>query len=176
MELAESGNSPPWAANSPSYFWHAADAHERANGHAYREFELALPRELTPEQRADLVRALVAQELGERHAYTFAIHNPIAALDGGEQPHAHVMNSDRERDGIERDPEQHFRRYNAKVPVRGGCQKEQGSNAATQSERVAERKQQLVALRVLGRAHQCASGAARSWRAGRSSQSGGAGY
>ena len=167
---------PTWAANAPTFFCHAADARERANGHAYREFELALPRELTPEQRADLVRSFVAQELGERHAYTFAIHNPIAALDGGEQPHAHVMNSDRERDGIERDPEQHFRRYNAKVPVRGGCQKEQGSNAATQSERVAERKQQLVALRVLGRAHQCASGAARSWRAGRSSQSGGAGY
>ena len=121
---------------------------ERTNGHAYREFELALPRELTPEQRADLVRSFVAQELGERHAYTFAIHNPIAALDGGEQPHAHVMFSDRKRDGIERDPGQYFRRYNAKVPVRGGCQKEQGSNAATQSERVAERKQQLVALRA----------------------------
>ncbi len=148
LELAESGNMPKWAANAPAYFWHAADAHERANGNAYREFELALPRELTPDQRADLVRAFVAQELGERHAYTFAIHNPIAALDGGEQPHAHVMFSDRKRDGIERDPEQYFRRYNAKVPERGGCQKEQGSTAATQSERVAERKQQLVALRA----------------------------
>ena len=148
LELAESGNMPTWAANAPAYFWHAADAHERANGNAYREFELALPRELTPDQRADLVRSFVAQELGERHAYTFAIHNPIAALDGGEQPHAHVMFSDRKRDGIERDPEQYFRRYNAKVPERGGCQKEQGSTAATQSERYAERKEQLIALRA----------------------------
>jgi hypothetical protein len=148
LELAESGNMPKWAANSPRYFWQAADTHERANGNAYREFELALPRELTPEQRADLVREFVAQELGERHAYTFAIHNPIAALDGGEQPHAHVMFSDRKRDGIERDPEQYFRRYNARVPERGGCQKEQGSTAATQPERFAERKEQLVALRA----------------------------
>ena len=148
LELAENGNMPKWAANSPAYFWHADDAHERANGNAYREFELALPRELSPDQRADLVRSFVAQELGERHAYTFAIHNPIAALDGGEQPHAHVMFSDRKRDGIERDPEQYFRRYNAKVPERGGCQKEQGSTAATQSERYAERKEQLIALRA----------------------------
>jgi hypothetical protein len=148
LELAESGNMPKWAANSPRYFWQAADTHERANGNAYREFELALPRELTPQQRADLVREFVAQELGERHAYTFAIHNPIAALDGGEQPHAHVMFSDRKRDGIERDPEQYFRRYNARVPERGGCQKEQGSTAATQPERFAERKEQLIALRA----------------------------
>ena len=41
--------------------------------------------ELKPEQRLELVRDFVQQEIGDRHAYQFAIHNPSAAIDGGEQ-------------------------------------------------------------------------------------------
>ncbi len=40
----------------PSHFWQAADQFERANGSTYRELEIALPRELTPEQRLELVQ------------------------------------------------------------------------------------------------------------------------
>ncbi|MGK3681354.1 hypothetical protein ACSLOD_28105, partial [Escherichia coli] len=40
-----------WARDNPSHFWQAADQFERANGSTYRELEIALPRELTPEQR-----------------------------------------------------------------------------------------------------------------------------
>ncbi|WP_180336978.1 MobA/MobL family protein, partial [Escherichia coli] len=79
----------------------------------YRELEIALPRELTPEQRLELVQDFVRQEAGERHAWSFASHNPKASIDGGEQPHAHIMMSQRVNDGIERTPEQYFRRYNA---------------------------------------------------------------
>ena len=57
-------------------FWQAADLHERANGTTYREFEVALPRELAAADRLALVREFIAQELGERHAYQFAIHCP----------------------------------------------------------------------------------------------------
>ncbi|MGK3681331.1 hypothetical protein ACSLOD_27915, partial [Escherichia coli] len=46
------------------------------------------------------------RKLGERHAWSFAIHNPKASIDGGEQPHAHIMMSQRVNDGIERTPEQ----------------------------------------------------------------------
>jgi len=119
----ESGNMPDWAAHKPAEFWAAADAHERANGCTYREIEIALPRELNDVQRLALVRDFVSQEIGERHAYQFAIHNPKAAIAGGEQPHAHIMFSERHCDGIDRDPEQYFKRANSNNPERGGAKK-----------------------------------------------------
>lgn len=122
LEASEAGNMPAWAQSNPSAFWQAADANERANGTTYREMELALPRELSPEQRLGLVRDWVEQEIGENHPYQFAIHTPTAA-DGGEQPHAHLMFNERQIDGIERDPEQYFKRYNSKNPERGGAKK-----------------------------------------------------
>ena len=124
LDSTGSGNMPTWAEHNPAHFWNAADEHERANGAVYREIEIALPRELTPEQNRALVADFIAQELGDRHAYQWAIHVPRAALDGGEQPHAHIMYSERTRDGIERDPAQYFKRYNAKHPERGGCRKD----------------------------------------------------
>ena len=140
LEHAESGNLPTWAENAGD-FWRASDQYERANAAGYREFELSLPRELSPAERLQLVRDFIRQELGERHAYTFAIHNPKASLDGGEQPHAHIMFSERHRDHIERPAEQYFKRWNAKNPERGGCRK--GDGAKTPS----ERKDDLVKLR-----------------------------
>ena len=122
LEAFEFGNMPKWAASNPLHLWDAADAYERKNGTTYREFEIALPREMNPAQRLELVRDFVGQEIGDRHPYQFAIHTPTAA-DGGEQPHAHVMFCERERDGIERDPEQFFKRYNSKNPERGGAKK-----------------------------------------------------
>lgn len=142
LEATEAGNMPAWAQAQPLEFWRAADAYERANGTTYREMEIALPRELDAAQRVELVREFVHQEVGERHAYQWAIHVPTAA-DGGEQPHAHLMFSERQRDGIERDPEQYFRRYNAKAPERGGARKGYGPSAGqtlTQAQRAAELK------------------------------------
>jgi hypothetical protein len=124
LEHVESGNMPKWAEKDPAQFWQAADQHERANGATYREIEVALPRELTPAQRVELVRDMVGQELGDKHAFTWAIHNPVASLAGGEQPHAHIMYSERTIDGIDRDPDQYFKRYNAKNPEKGGCRKD----------------------------------------------------
>lgn len=92
-----SANIPEWA-DSPQAFWKSADKNERVNGAVYREFEIALPRELDPEQRRHLVEQFCNEHLGTKHAYTAAIHNPAAALDGGEQPHAHVMFSERRHD------------------------------------------------------------------------------
>ena len=137
LEHVESGNMPNWAAKDPAQFWQAADQHERANGATYREIEVALPREMTPEQRVELVRDMVVQELGDKHAYTWAIHNPAASLEGGEQPHAHIMYSERTIDSIERDPEQYFRRYNAKNPEKGGCRKD---SAGTEERLLATRE------------------------------------
>lgn len=131
LEAKESGNMPDWARDNPQEFWKAADEYERKNGSTYREMEIALPRELSPDQRNDLVREFVQQEIGERHAYQWAIHTP-KAIDGGEQPHVHFMFSERQRDGIDRDPDQYFKRYNSKNPEIGGAKKANtGKDAAT---------------------------------------------
>jgi hypothetical protein len=124
LEATGRGNMPAWAEHNPAHFWEAADQFERANGATYREIEVALPRELTPDQRRELVEDFIGQELGDRHAYQWAIHCPAAAIEGGEQPHAHIMYSERTRDGLDRDPELYFKRYNAKAPERGGCRKD----------------------------------------------------
>ncbi|MCV5520511.1 MobA/MobL family protein, partial [Escherichia coli] len=76
---------PGWARDNPSHVWQAGDQFERAKVSTYREIEIALPRELTPDQRIELVQDFVRQVAGERHAYSFAIHNPKASIDGGEQ-------------------------------------------------------------------------------------------
>jgi hypothetical protein len=69
LEATEAGNMPAWAQANPQEFWQAADQNERANGTTYREFEIALPRELAAADRLALVREFIQQELGERHAY-----------------------------------------------------------------------------------------------------------
>jgi Ti-type conjugative transfer relaxase TraA len=123
LKMTESGNMPAWAAHDASIFWQAADTYERANGRPYTEIEVSVPRELNDEQRVALVREFVEHTLGERHAYTWAIHNP-AASDGLEQPHAHIMFTERVNDGIARDPAQYFRRWNADDPEKGGAGKD----------------------------------------------------
>ena len=137
LEATGYGNLPSWAEHQPSLFWSAADRHERANSTTYRELELALPRELNPEQRHALVLDFIQHEIGARHAHQWAIHNPGAALAGGEQPHVHLMYSERTVDGLDRDPEQYFKRYNGKHPELGGCRKD----SAGTEERLLETRQ-----------------------------------
>jgi hypothetical protein len=123
-EVAARGvaNMPEWAREDPSAFWKASDEFERVNGNTYREYELALPRELSRDAQVALVQRFAEQELGSTRPYQWAIHLSTAS-DGKEQPHVHLMFSDRQHDGIERGPEQFFKRYNAKNPERGGCRK-----------------------------------------------------
>ena len=141
IEATASGNMPEWAEHNATNFWQAADEYERVNGSAYREIEVALPRELTPAQRLELVQAFIEQELGDKHAYQFAIHTPKAALEKDDQPHAHIMYSERIRDGIARDPAQYFKRYNAKNPEQGGAKKFSGGKHKN------ELKAELLGLR-----------------------------
>lgn len=140
LEHTGHGNMPAWADHNPNYFWQSADEHERKNGSTYREHVIALPRELDSDQRHELIKDWIAQEIGDKHAYQYAIHNP-PAMDGKEQPHAHIMFSERTRDGIERDPDQYFKRYNGKNPERGGAKK------ANTGLKPADRKVELLAQR-----------------------------
>ncbi|WP_169392017.1 MULTISPECIES: MobA/MobL family protein [Psychrobacter] len=140
VECIGSGNMPKWAAHDPNFFWQMSDIYERKNGTTYREHVIALPRELTPDQRQALVEAWIKQELGDNHAYQYAIHNPPAS-DGKDQPHCHLMFSERLIDGIARDPDQYFKRYNAKNPERGGAKK------ANVQKLFSERQEDLYGLR-----------------------------
>ncbi len=115
LELVESGNMPEFAREDPQAFWQAADDHERKNGRAYTELQIALPRELAPEQRNELVREAARELMGERFAYTLAVHTPLAK-DNIEQPHMHLMFSERAIDDRTRElsDEQFFKRNGAK--------------------------------------------------------------
>jgi hypothetical protein len=115
-------NLPAWAQGNAITFFRQAEIRERAGGVAYTEWRFALPRELTHVQQLDAAHALLDARFGTRHPYVYAVHRPQAG-DGHEQPHCHVVWSARTLDGIERPPEQFFKRYNAVHPDRGGAQK-----------------------------------------------------
>lgn len=117
------GNLPSWANGSPRALWSAADKYERSNGATYREYEIALPAELTAEQNVELVNSYIAESFKGK-PYQYAIHCPTAALGGVAQPHAHIMISERLEDQYDREPIQYFRRYNPAHPERGGCRKD----------------------------------------------------
>ena len=91
----------------------------------FRQFlhvEFALPRELNEGEQIELAREfarrLTGADNGERLPYTLAVHR-----GKGENPHAHLMISERANDGIERSREQWFKRYNSKEPEKGGARK-----------------------------------------------------
>lgn len=78
-----------------------------------------MPVELTADQQRELTHRF-AQQLtaNEQLPYTLAIH------DGkGTNPHCHLLISERTNDGIERTPQQWFKRYNSQEPAQGGSRK-----------------------------------------------------
>lgn len=118
----EIGNMPDFVGEDRLDYWSAADESTRINGRSYEEFEVALPQELSDEDNLKLVKAFIAEEVGENRAYTFAIHSKPAANDRKQrQIHAHIMFSPKIQDGIKRSREQFFKRYNAQDPARGGA-------------------------------------------------------
>lgn len=141
LEYSSYGNMPKWAEQNPMQLWQSADLYERKNGSTYREYEISLPRELNKEQRQALVEDFVQTELGTKYPYQYAIHNPMA-MDGLEQPHVHLMFNERLQDGIERDPEQYFKRYNSKNPEKGGAKKDNtGKDYKTRKDEIKELRQ-----------------------------------
>ena len=119
LVYTESGHMPAWAAADPTTYWDAADLYERANGQLFKRVEVALPLALTETEQRELAVGF-AHHLtdGERLPYTLAIH-----AGNGTNPHCHLLISERTNDGLERAPEQWFRRYNAAAPEQGGARK-----------------------------------------------------
>ncbi len=96
------GMNVEWAEDR-SALWNAAEAAEkRKDARVAREIEIALPHELTAEQRLDLTREF-AQSLADRYgvAVDFAIHSPHGHTDVRNH-HAHILLTTRkvEPDGL----------------------------------------------------------------------------
>jgi MobA/MobL family len=108
----------------PEAYWDAADLYERANGRLYVSADFALPRDLGLEDQLALAREF-AHHLtdDEQLPYTLAIHVGRDADDLEHNPHAHLMFSERQNDGIERSRDEWFRRANSEHPERGGAPK-----------------------------------------------------
>lgn len=131
---SESGNMPEWAERSTDY-WTAADRYERANGRLCKQMDFALPVELSRGQRQELANSF-ARSLTEEEKlpFTLAVH-----AGGGENPHAHLMISERINDDMNRPAELWFKRYNGKQPERGGARKTEALKPEEWLEKTRER-------------------------------------
>ena len=118
----ESGNMEMFDGTSAIKFWEYADTYERANSVVYREIEVNIPNEFNHEQAKELINNFVKKELGEKYIYTYAIHESYNN-DGEKNLHCHLMFSERELDGIDRELSQFFKRANSKEPEKGGAEK-----------------------------------------------------
>ncbi|WP_419851545.1 MobA/MobL family protein [Actinobacillus pleuropneumoniae] len=122
LQFSGFGNMPKFAENNPQKFWQSSDIYERANARVCTEIVFALPRELNLEQQQELVQSFINSTVNsERNKlpYSFAIHNDKA----NNNPHCHLIFSERQLDGIERSEEQFFKRANSKNAELGGTKK-----------------------------------------------------
>ena len=90
------GVNADWARDR-STLWNAAEfAEKRKDARVAREFEVALPHELSAEERLEAAREM-AQELADRYgaAVDFAIHAPHEASDVRNH-HAHILMTTRQ--------------------------------------------------------------------------------
>ena len=118
----ESGNIEMFDGTSALKFWEYSDTYERANSVVYREIEINIPNEFNHEQAKELINNFVKKELGEKFPYTYAIHESYNN-SGEKNLHCHLMFSERELDGINRELSQFFKRANSKDRNKGGAEK-----------------------------------------------------
>lgn len=124
VEYVKSENMPSFAQGRPDLFWQAAHDHERKNARTSASQVIALPKELSVQQRIKLAEALVKQFTAEfNFPYTFAIHNHKGEIGAQDQPHLHIMYCERSVDEHSRTAEQFFKRYNHAEPEKGGAKK-----------------------------------------------------
>jgi hypothetical protein len=114
---------------SAQSFYKELDANDRRNGGA-TEIKIALPRALPVAARIELAKELV-ERLAGLCPVTWAVHEPKAALEGGDQPHLHALLCRRISDGLPRPLGQVFRRFNRNEPQRGGWPKDSGGPTRT---------------------------------------------
>ena len=122
----ESGCMPAFASSDARLYWSAADSHERSNGRLFRSLTAALPNTLDASARLELSRRFAAQVTGGELPYTLALHAGRSKQAGvDDNPHLHLVFSERVNDGVERGAERWFRRASPKKgdPASGGARK-----------------------------------------------------
>ena len=122
----ESGNMPAFAASEPRLYWAAADEYERSNGRLFRSLTGALPNALDFTARLALARSFAAEVTAGELPYTLALHAGDVNRGGvPDNPHFHLVFSERVNDGVLRAAEAWFRRAAAKGkdPALGGARK-----------------------------------------------------
>jgi hypothetical protein len=141
----ESGHMPSWAEDDASAYWDSADLYERANGRLYISADFALPLDLDADDQTALASAFVHELTDEEHLpYTLAIHGARDENGNEHNPHAHLMISERQNDGIDRDPTEWFRRANSASPDRGGAPKTRTFHGREWMEHARERWAELT--------------------------------
>lgn len=135
IRLTRSNAIPSWA-KSPRDFW----KEEEKIGDGFRKIELALPVELEPKNQERLVEQFVNKNFKD-YPCTYAIHDS----KNGENPHVHIMFSERKRVDTREEPsrEQFFKKSRTRKDgtVSGGYAKD------TSITKGAGRKQWLLELR-----------------------------
>ena len=135
IRLTRSNAIPSWA-KSPRDFWRE----EEKIGDGFRKIELALPVELEPKNQERLVEQFVNKNFKD-YPCTYAIHDS----KNGENPHVHIMFSERKRVENREEPsrEQFFKKSRTRKDgtVSGGYAKD------TKITKGAGRKQWLLDLR-----------------------------
>ena len=122
----ESGSMPSFASSDARLYWAAADCHERSNGRLFRSLTAALPNSLDSAGRLDLARSFAAHVTAGELPYTLAVHAGQSKKAGvADNPHLHLVFSERVNDGVARAAEQWFRRAAPKGgdPATGGAKK-----------------------------------------------------
>lgn len=98
-EIIVPEHAPEWAADRETLWNNVEAAEKRKDAQVAREIEVALPRELTGDAHALLVRDFVQNELVARGMVAdISIHESIAR-DGETNPHAHILLTTREISG-----------------------------------------------------------------------------
>ena len=141
----ESDHMPSWADDEARLYWDGADLYERANGRLYVSADFALSRDLDPDDQIELARSFAHELTDKEHLpYTLAIHEGRDANGSEHNPHAHLMMSERQNDGVERDRTQWFRRANFVHPDRGGAPKSRTFHGREWMESARERWAELT--------------------------------
>ncbi|WFU07543.1 MobQ family relaxase (plasmid) [Rhizobium sp. CB3171] len=98
-------DAPAWMRDRQALWNHVEKLEKRRDAQLAREINMALPHELTHEQRLDLVRTFVSEQFVSRGmAADVALHDPSSADGDRRNFHAHVMLTLRqcERNGLRR--------------------------------------------------------------------------
>ncbi len=90
-EILAPNGAPAWVFDRQTLWNQVERSEKRVDAQLMREVEITLPRELERGDQIDLVRRFVSERfVAQGMVADFGIHCPDA-VDGKEQPHAHVM-------------------------------------------------------------------------------------